>query len=281
LELERRIILVADDFGLSSEHNRAIVECHRAGSLHSVALLVNAPCTEEAIHLAKSCPDLELGLHLGFVEGYSLLGRHSSVSTQKPYFKDGICLHANWQEFLWRWLCRKISVADLKEEFELQIEFFQRKVGAIAFLNSTQHLHMFPTLFQIVLELAHKYKVPYVRITNPTSSQGLKGILMRKLAAMSRKMSTTKAVVHPDIALGFPGPIPRDFNKLSQVLSQNWTGLMEIIMHPSFEAASLRQCLPKNYGTFDWEGDRQLLMAPEFLELLKAHGQVVRRTSDL
>jgi chitin disaccharide deacetylase len=58
------LIITADDFGISRGINRGIVEAHLSGVVTSTSLMVNRPACEEAIALARRCPELSLGLHL-------------------------------------------------------------------------------------------------------------------------------------------------------------------------------------------------------------------------
>lgn len=68
----RRLIVNADDFGLSPGVNAGIVDAHRRGILTSATLLANAPCFDEAVRLAKETPSLGVGLHLNIVRGMPL-----------------------------------------------------------------------------------------------------------------------------------------------------------------------------------------------------------------
>ena len=52
----RRIIINADDFGLSRSVNQAIIDVYKKGNLTSTTLLVNMPGTEDAIQQAESNP---------------------------------------------------------------------------------------------------------------------------------------------------------------------------------------------------------------------------------
>ena len=59
----RRLIVNADDFGLSPSVNEAVVRAHRDGILTSASLMVNAPGFAEAVELARANPRLGVGLH--------------------------------------------------------------------------------------------------------------------------------------------------------------------------------------------------------------------------
>ncbi len=73
-QVNRRLIVNADDFGASSAVNQAVVRAHREGILTTASLMVNEPGAEEAVALARENPRLGVGLHLTFLFGHSALG---------------------------------------------------------------------------------------------------------------------------------------------------------------------------------------------------------------
>ncbi len=62
--MNREILFIADDFGLSREANAAIVRAHREGALHGASLMMGQPATDDAVQLAKETPTLQVGWHL-------------------------------------------------------------------------------------------------------------------------------------------------------------------------------------------------------------------------
>jgi len=70
--MTRRIVFIADDFGLSDKVNEAIVHSHRNGVLTGTALMLGQSGTEHAVRLARENPDLELGWHLHIVDSHPL-----------------------------------------------------------------------------------------------------------------------------------------------------------------------------------------------------------------
>jgi predicted glycoside hydrolase/deacetylase ChbG (UPF0249 family) len=68
-----RLIINADDFGLTYGVNRAVAELHRAGLLSSATLMANAPATTEAIEIARATPSLGVGCHVVLLDGEPLL----------------------------------------------------------------------------------------------------------------------------------------------------------------------------------------------------------------
>ena len=75
-----RLIVNADDFGLTTGVNRAIVELHRTGALTSTTLMARAEATSEAVNLAKSEPELGVGCHVVLVDGESVLAQIATGS---------------------------------------------------------------------------------------------------------------------------------------------------------------------------------------------------------
>jgi predicted glycoside hydrolase/deacetylase ChbG (UPF0249 family) len=61
--MTRKLIVCADDFGVSAGVNRAILECHRNGIVTSASLMVSGAAAEEAAALSRLNPDLAVGLH--------------------------------------------------------------------------------------------------------------------------------------------------------------------------------------------------------------------------
>ena len=66
--IPRRLIINADDFGLSAGVNRGIIDAHVHGILTSASLMVRFPAAEEAAALAQRHPRLSIGLHLDLGE---------------------------------------------------------------------------------------------------------------------------------------------------------------------------------------------------------------------
>ena len=70
-----RLIVNADNFGLTSGVNRAIIELHAAGLVTSTSLMARAGATDEAIELACATPSLGVGCHVVLVDGEPILPR--------------------------------------------------------------------------------------------------------------------------------------------------------------------------------------------------------------
>ena len=73
-----KLIVNADDFGLHSAVNAAVIDGHRTGIITSTSLLAGGEAFTEAVSMAKNNPKLGIGVHIALVGGL------------KPYH---LCLH--------------------------------------------------------------------------------------------------------------------------------------------------------------------------------------------
>lgn len=68
----KKLIVNADDFGLSKAVTDAIIDCHSNGIVTSTTLMSNMPFAEYAAGKAKNYPLLSVGLHLNLTQGKPL-----------------------------------------------------------------------------------------------------------------------------------------------------------------------------------------------------------------
>ena len=68
----KRLVVTADDFGLSLEVNEAVRRAHREGILTCASLMMGAPAVDEAVAIARA-EGLPVGLHLTLVDGRPVL----------------------------------------------------------------------------------------------------------------------------------------------------------------------------------------------------------------
>ena len=169
-----RLILNADDFGLTAGVNRAIVELHRAGRLTSATLMARAAATEEAIELARTTPTLGVGCHVVLVDGepqlaareLSILHEPSTLpSTLPPALIDPRTgrFHPTLGAFLARLLTGRICFREIEAEAAAQIALLQSKGLRLTHIDTHKHTHMFPAVLRPVLRAARAAGIRAVR----------------------------------------------------------------------------------------------------------------------
>ena len=76
----KKLILNADDFGMTRGVNEGIVRAHREGILTSTTLMANGEAFDDAVERARANPQLGVGCHLVLVGGKCVAPRESVAS---------------------------------------------------------------------------------------------------------------------------------------------------------------------------------------------------------
>src|SRR5947199_8765588 len=65
----KKLIVTADDFGLTEKVNQGIIEAHCRGIVTSTSLMANGGAFEHAVARARETPRLGIGAHLNLTQG--------------------------------------------------------------------------------------------------------------------------------------------------------------------------------------------------------------------
>lgn len=84
--MNRRLIVNADDFGLSEGVNLGILAAHREGIVSSTTLMVNMPAAAAAFALARANPSLGVGIHFVLTAGRPLTEDVASLTGPDGHF---------------------------------------------------------------------------------------------------------------------------------------------------------------------------------------------------
>src|SRR5256885_7763689 len=158
---ERRLIVNGDDFGLSPQVNAGIVHAHIHGILTNTSLMVTGSAWQEAVALAKETPTLSVGLHLTLVQGRAVQAPHLLTRVTQPSgnFSD------NPTTAGLRYFFSRQAREQLRDECRAQIERFLATGLPLAQVDGHLHIHMHPTVLNILTELAPEYGVKAMRLT--------------------------------------------------------------------------------------------------------------------
>jgi len=157
----RRLIVNADDFGRSHSINEAVIRAHREGILTTASLMVNeAPCAE-AVELAKQNPGLGVGLHLTLLMGRSALPPAEIPGLVNPggeFANDPVKVG-------FRYFFRRDLRGQLRKEIHAQFARFRATGLTLDHVNGHLHLHLHPTVFNILMEDAETLGIERMRLT--------------------------------------------------------------------------------------------------------------------
>lgn len=267
----RRLIVNADDFGLTRGVNRAIGELHRAGLLTSATLMAHAQATGEAIETALATPSLAVGCHVVLVDGQPALPPRNAA----PYLAHPASgrFRSTLFEFL-RWLygphSKSTSLAhrcsEIEAEAAAQIALLQSRGLRLTHIDTHKHVHMFPAVLRPVLRAARAAGIRAVR--NPFEpSWSLRATqrapwlrrtevnLLRRLEPAFLRVVAEEGFTTTAGAIGVLATGTLDALTLNSLLQQLPQGTWELVSHPGYHDADLAQAHTRLLASRELERD--------------------------
>ena len=153
----RRLIINADDFGLSEGINRGIMEAFGAGVLRSTSIMVGMPAFPDAVRRAGSAGKaLGIGLHFTLTAGRPLTRAPSLVV---PETGDFLSLPA----LVRRALLGRVNPREVADECAAQIARAREASLELTHLDGHHHVHIFPGIREAVRRVVHAERIPAIR----------------------------------------------------------------------------------------------------------------------
>ncbi len=156
----KRVIVCADDFGLTVEVNKAVEAACRDGVLTCASLMVGEQAVADAVAVAKRLPALGVGLHIVLVDGTPVLPPAQIpdlVNSQGRFPTDQ--LSAGFRFFF------KPGVrAQLAAEITAQFEAFKATGLTLDHVNAHKHMHLHPTVAKLIIAIGKRYGMRAMRV---------------------------------------------------------------------------------------------------------------------
>lgn len=266
-----QLIVNADDFGLTSGVNRAILELHQAGVLTSTTLMARAGASAEAIEIARFTPSLGVGCHVVLIDGDSVLPAH-----EIPSLIDSATgrFYSTFSAFLPRFLTGRIRGAEIEAEAAAQIRLLQSRGVRLTHIDTHKHTHIFPHLLRPVLRAARACGIRAVRnpfepawavkaARDPAWARVAQVTALRTLAPLCRRIMAEEGFATTDGTLAVVSTGTFDAATLRAMLAALPAGTWELVTHPGYNDADLDRVRTRLRASRNIE--RQALAAlPEF-----------------
>ena len=252
---KRRLILTADDFGLSPAVNAGIIAAHRDGVLTDASLMVNGAAFEEAVELAQAYSTLSVGLHLVLVQG-----RATTTPRELPRLIDAAGMFGNNPVSAGvRYYFTPGIRSALRCEVRAQLEKFAKTGLTLSHVDGHLNIHMHPTVLSILVELAPAYGIRAMRLPREPLGISLRldrrerlrklteAVTFRALAAYARPRLAAGGIRHPDQMFGLhqSGHVTEPY--LLGVIDALPLGVTEIYSHASRVDDEARRWRPPDY----------------------------------
>jgi chitin disaccharide deacetylase len=242
-----RLIVNADDFGLTRGVNRAILELHRSGALTSATLMAKAAATEDAIEIARATPSLGVGCHIVLADGEPVLPPHDVPTLAGS---PGGQFQPTLGKFLSRILTGRIRPSEIEAEAAAQIAFLQSRGLRLTHVDTHKHVHVFPSVLRPVLRAARAAGIRAVR--NPfepawavRASSRASWVRSAEVFALRRFGPYFQSLIREHgftttdgtVAIAATGTL--EAGALASLLGKMPEGTWELVTHPGYNDADL------------------------------------------
>jgi chitin disaccharide deacetylase len=216
---DSKIIINADDYGLNSNTNAAIVYCLRNNIINSTTIMVNTSGFLEAVEMAEKYKlKNQIGIHINLTEGkplsdLSLTGLtdengnfiRKSMSSPKVYISSAVRLKVK---------------SEIKQQYEKLLDY---KINP-THIDSHHSIHVNPWISGIFTEFANERKQK-IRISNDRFRKNL--IFLAYYKRLNKIYKRNKINFSDEFAT---------VNSFIKYFKSNETHLTyEIMVHPSYE----------------------------------------------
>jgi chitin disaccharide deacetylase len=264
----KRLIVTADDFGLTLSVNEAVEEGHRRGILTAASLMVTGDAAADAVARAKHLPQLGVGLHLVLVDGAPVLPPEQipALVGSDGRFSPNVLAQGV------RIFCLPEARRQLAAEIRAQLEAFRATGLALDHVNAHHHFHLHPTIQQTLLRLAPEFGIRAMRLPlEPVAASGrrmawLTGAMEARHARRLRQRLDRAGMAHNDWIFGLGDTGAMTPERLRHYLETLPDGVSEIYFHP---ATALPSVWPAHYRCVD---EAAALIDPEAQAIIARRG---------
>ena len=243
----KRLIVNADDFGLSPEVNAGVIRAHRDGILGSASLMVAEPAAKAAAELTRQHPALDVGLHAVVCRGRSTLAAadlRGAVDASGRFIENPVL--GGMRYFFDRSMRPKMT-----DELRAQVERHLELVGYLNHIDGHLNFHVHPLFADILIELAVEYKVPCIRLPresvmttlrlrrNNVPSKLIESVIFRTLSRRTRRMMTERGLRSTDALFGLHQSGHLDEDYIVGVIDKLRDGTTELYFHPAADVGGI------------------------------------------
>lgn len=203
----KKLIINADDFGLTEGCNKGIIKAINEGIVTSTTVMINMPYAIDGIELLKKMGLRSVGVHLTLTAGTPTLPVKlvpSLVDNENKFYKKKALLFPH------------MNLTEVEMELRNQIELFIKTGLQPSHLDSHHHIHMDDGVREIVEKLAVEFNLP-LRIADYRIKETLN----------SKDIPTTDGFSMDFYDEG------ASFENLKEILLNFNDGVMEIMVHPA------------------------------------------------
>jgi predicted glycoside hydrolase/deacetylase ChbG (UPF0249 family) len=238
---------------------RGALEAAEHGIVTAVSVAPVGEAFDEAIAELRRVPQLDVGAHLVLV-GERPLSPPGEVSSLVS--RDGRLL-SGFAAFCARYSHGGVRLDEVRCELGRQLDRLLDTGLPVRHVNSHQHLHALPRIFDEVTALTAARGIPFVRVPeDPLLPPPLtpRAVALRGLRTLTRRcrrrLRAAANVAALDGTLGLAAAGHLTSGRLRALLNGSWRGPHELVSHPGSGNAELAS---RYRWRYDWDAERKTL----------------------
>jgi hopanoid biosynthesis associated protein HpnK len=271
----RRLIINADDFGLTSGVNRGILQSHEKGVVTSTTLMACGDKFDEAAALAKQAPALSVGCHVVLVDGTPALNPAAVPSLLTP---NSTRFRQSLMSFACLAAAGRLDEAQIEAEVTAQVRKLQAAGIQVTHLDSHKHTHMFPAVLTGVLRTARNCGIgamrnpfePLVFATVRHWKRQFQLRLLQSFRSRFREMLAEANVATPDGCVGIAATGGLSLETFRMLLEKLPDGTWEFVSHPGYNDPDLDRFKTRLRDSRD--NELKILTSPAVRDLIRREG---------
>ena len=255
--MQQSITFAADDFGLTRNITDTILETVDKGPVTLVSVIPNGEAVAYALEeYKKRAPHLTLAVHLNLTEGKAL-----SAPQNIPHLVDsrGMFKHSVmglWLSYIFSSRARRAALRhEVRIEMEAQYSMVRSALSAESFIvNSHQHIHLIPFVFDELLSLLGITRIRTVR--EPFQwSRSLIPMLARSVLALlssrAARIAHLQSIATNDSFIGFvhSGHMTEKIFRTGLARAK---GSVEALFHPGSAAVGELSSWQRSRSNIKW-----------------------------
>ncbi|MBL7072882.1 MAG: ChbG/HpnK family deacetylase [Candidatus Omnitrophica bacterium] len=241
----KKLIINADDVGFSLEINEAVRKCFENKAITGASIMACGRRFDEACRMLKEQNVRQIGAHLTLTGG--LTPATESKTLIGSLLDGGDTFVSAYKDFARLLAGGNVAPEEIFIEFENQLKKITDSGFTITHIDSHEHIHLFPAVFDAVIKLAKKFNISYIRIPvekfRVVSKEFKINDLFRFMALRAftigeKKRLARNTVSYNDAFLGHFHSGRINQNVLSFMLRTLGEGVTELAVHPAVESES-------------------------------------------
>lgn len=248
----KRLIVNADDLGITRGVNRGIVESHVKGIVTSATLMANGEAFADAVALARRNPQLGVGVHIVLTGGRAVASRDKvgGLADAHGWLPKSLAV------LLGKWHRGQIRRRAVENEMRAQIECVLEAGIKPTHLDTHKHAHCHPGIMSALARVAGEFGISRVRMpfedarsvfasgdgsARPRMTRRLFVVASRAGVPMFRRVLRKSHLRAPEHFFGFAltGRLGRE--SILQILRNLPEGTSELVCHPGISDADLEK----------------------------------------